>query len=98
MLFRSHVAGVTKGVRYEDFQAGNVMPTRNLALAAAEALPGLTRFVMVSSLAAYGPALAGEPLREEDPPRPVEFYGDRKSVVWGKSVDLGCRRIIKKKK
>src|SRR5256886_5299527 len=25
-------------------------------------------------------------------------YGDRKSVVWGKSVDLGGRRIIKKKK
>src|SRR5256885_15483156 len=24
--------------------------------------------------------------------------GDRKSVVWGKSVDLGGRRIIKKKK
>src|SRR5256885_15252386 len=25
-------------------------------------------------------------------------WGDRKSVVWGKSVDLGGRRIIKKKK
>src|SRR5215475_14818148 len=24
--------------------------------------------------------------------------GDRKSVVWGKSVDLGGRRILKKKK
>src|SRR5688572_33052791 len=26
------------------------------------------------------------------------FQEDRKSVVWGKSVDLGGRRIIKKKK
>src|SRR3712207_7311353 len=25
-------------------------------------------------------------------------FGDRKSVVWGKSVDLGGRRIIKKKR
>src|SRR5690349_5528058 len=29
---------------------------------------------------------------------PSGFIGDRKSVVWGKSVDLGGRRIIKKKK
>src|SRR2546426_7616804 len=31
--------------------------------------------------------------------QPVEHLArDRKSVVWGKSVDLGGRRIIKKKK
>src|SRR6266436_9571872 len=29
---------------------------------------------------------------------PVHLRGDRKSVVKGKSVDLGGRRIIKKKK
>src|SRR5215510_16411365 len=28
----------------------------------------------------------------------LELRRDRKSVVWGKSVDLGGRRIIKKKK
>src|SRR2546429_6648059 len=28
----------------------------------------------------------------------VVLEGDRKSVVWGKGVDLGGRRIIKKKK
>src|SRR2546430_7534023 len=28
----------------------------------------------------------------------TKHTGDRKSVVWGKSVDLGGRRIIKKKK
>src|SRR2546425_9763140 len=28
----------------------------------------------------------------------LTFDKDRKSVVWGKSVDLGGRRIIKKKK
>src|ERR1035438_1142958 len=30
--------------------------------------------------------------------RPRRSSPDRKSVVWGKSVDLGGRRIIKKKK
>ena len=29
--------------------------------------------------------------------RGVKMHGDRKSVVEGKSVDLGGRRIIKKK-
>src|SRR5216683_4185588 len=47
-----------------------------------------------------------EPMRRP-PPRPHRLirppsaarraHGDRKSVVWGKSVDLGGRRIIKKK-
>lgn len=72
-----HVAGVTKGVTYEDFRAGNALPTENLGRAAAEALPGLERFVLVSSLAAYGPA-SGEPVRETDPRRPVEHYGRSK--------------------
>jgi len=73
-----HVAGVTKGVSYADFQRGNVMPTQNLANAAAKVLPALERFVMVSSLAAYGPAAANAPVRESDPRRPVEHYGRSK--------------------
>src|SRR6185437_4034478 len=34
---------------------------------------------------------------DADPISPVSVGRDRKSVVWGKSVDLGGRRIIKKK-
>src|SRR5260370_41035999 len=34
----------------------------------------------------------------ETAPWIIGIVGDRKSVVWGKSVDLGGRRIIKKKK
>ncbi|MCA9529759.1 MAG: NAD(P)-dependent oxidoreductase [Myxococcales bacterium] len=73
-----HVAGVTKGVSYEDFQRGNVMPTANLIDAVRDVRPGLRRFVMASSLAAFGPAMNGCPVCEDDDPHPVEHYGQSK--------------------
>jgi nucleoside-diphosphate-sugar epimerase len=73
-----HVAGATKGRTYKDFELGNVMPTEHLLQAAAAEHPSLKRFVHVSSLAAYGPSRPGRPLRETDPRRPVEFYGESK--------------------
>ncbi len=76
-----HVAGVTKGRSYADFERGNVMPTANLLTAAKEEHPGLTRFVLVSSLAAYGPSSKDAPLHESAPRRPVEFYGQSKRAA-----------------
>ena len=73
-----HVAGVTKGVTYDDFRRGNVVPTENLLRAAKEGHPGLQRFVLMSSLAAYGPSSASRPHRETDNARPIEFYGQSK--------------------
>ena len=73
-----HVAGVTKGRTYDDFQRGNVMPTRNLLGAVRAARPELRRFVHVSSSTSYGPSMPDAPLRETDPPRPIEFYGRSK--------------------
>ncbi|MBW1762106.1 MAG: NAD(P)-dependent oxidoreductase [Deltaproteobacteria bacterium] len=73
-----HVAGVTKGRTYEDFQRGNVMPTRNLLKALQAGHPTIKRFVHVSSLTAYGPSAPGAPLRETDPAKPIEFYGRSK--------------------
>ncbi len=73
-----HVAGVTKGRSYEDFWRGNVMPTRNLLSALHRADPELKRFVLVSSLAAYGPSSPSQPLRESDPRNPIEHYGKSK--------------------
>lgn len=73
-----HVAGVTKGSSYADFQRGNVMPTRNLLEAARRAHPGIKRFVLVSSSAAYGPSAKSAPQREQNPPRPIEHYGRSK--------------------
>lgn len=73
-----HVAGATKGRVYEDFQRANVMPTRHLLAAAADAVPELSRFVLVSSLAAFGPSTPDRPLSESDPRKPIEFYGQSK--------------------
>jgi nucleoside-diphosphate-sugar epimerase len=73
-----HVAGATKGVTYDDFARANVMPTRNLLAAVRTAHPGLRRFVLVSSLAAYGPSRPDRPHVETDEPRPIEHYGKSK--------------------
>ncbi len=73
-----HVAGVTKGSSYDDFREGNVVPTRNLLTAVRTQHGSTKRFVLVSSLAAYGPSSASARQREGNPPRPVEHYGESK--------------------
>jgi nucleoside-diphosphate-sugar epimerase len=73
-----HVAGATKGNSYEDFRLGNVMPTRNLLTALHREHPDTKRFVLVSSLTSYGPSSTSAPHREENPPRPIEYYGQSK--------------------
>ena len=73
-----HVAGVTKGTSYEDFRSGNVMPTRNLLAAVRREHPDTERFVLVSSSTSYGPSATSAPQREENPPRPIEHYGESK--------------------
>jgi nucleoside-diphosphate-sugar epimerase len=73
-----HVAGVTKGVTYADFQRGNVMPTVNLLHALRDAYPEVRRFVHLSSLASYGPSRRDAPHREDSPRRPIEHYGRSK--------------------
>src|SRR5689334_10826683 len=75
-----HLAGVTKRRTLAQFREGNVVPTANV-LAAATARAGSTppRVVLVSSQAAAGPAPAEDrPVREDDPPRPIEGYGQSK--------------------
>lgn len=73
-----HVAGGTKGVSYDDFFRANVMPTQNLLAGLARAEHAPQRFVLVSSLAAYGPSAEDAPKRESDPPEPIEHYGKSK--------------------
>jgi nucleoside-diphosphate-sugar epimerase len=73
-----HVAGATKGVTYDDFRRANVMPTENLLRALEAAHPEVKRFVHLSSLTAYGPSSPSRPLVEDDPRRPIEFYGQSK--------------------
>lgn len=73
-----HVAGATKGVTYADFVRANVLPTDHLLKAVATARLELSRFVLVSSLASYGPSRPERPHREGDARQPVEHYGRSK--------------------
>jgi len=73
-----HVAGVTKGVTYDDFRNGNVMPTRNLLETVRDEHPAVQRFVHVSSLTSYGPSAPDQPHVESSPRRPIEYYGESK--------------------
>jgi nucleoside-diphosphate-sugar epimerase len=73
-----HLAGATRALDREQFDAANVVPSRNLlgAIVARHLYP---KFVYVSSQAAAGPALSlDRAVREEDDPRPVEPYGTSK--------------------
>jgi dihydroflavonol-4-reductase len=71
-----HVAGVVAARSEADFLASNRDGTANLLDAAARA--GQPRFVLVSSMAAAGPARQGHPLTGAEPPRPVTAYGRSK--------------------
>jgi nucleoside-diphosphate-sugar epimerase len=72
-----HVAGVTKAFRAAEFERANREAARNL-LAACVGLESPPVIVLVSSLAAAGPAPADRPRTEADSPAPVSNYGRSK--------------------
>jgi len=71
-----HVAGITQAKTKGAFTRVNAEGAGRMARAAA--LAGVPRFVLVSSLAAGGPARAGRPRTEGDPDTPVGAYGQSK--------------------
>ncbi|NTU67641.1 MAG: NAD-dependent epimerase/dehydratase family protein [Chlorobiaceae bacterium] len=82
-----HLAGVVRAIDEAGFMAGNVAPVENLLRAVRERNPGLERFLLVSSLAAMGPAPSPSPgVREGDRPGPVSAYG--RSKLLGEEVAM----------
>lgn len=71
-----HVAGLVAARDEAEFLRGNRDGTLNIVAAAERRKT--SRFVLVSSLAAAGPSLKGEPLTGREPPRPVTAYGRSK--------------------
>ena len=71
-----HVAGVVAARSETEFLASNREGTANLVAAASRA--GGPRLVLVSSMAAAGPAAKGAPLTGREPPHPVTAYGRSK--------------------
>ncbi|HEV7367402.1 MAG TPA: NAD(P)-dependent oxidoreductase [Gemmatimonadales bacterium] len=71
-----HVAGVVAARGEAEFLLANREGTQNVVAAAERS--GQPRFVLVSSLAAGGPAPRGSPLTGREPPKPVTAYGRSK--------------------
>lgn len=72
-----HVAGLVAARNEAEFFHGNRDGTVNL-VAAARRSGGNARLVLVSSMAAGGPAPKGMPLRGDEPAQPVTQYGRSK--------------------
>jgi nucleoside-diphosphate-sugar epimerase len=71
-----HVAGTVAARSEAEFLQANRDGTRNVVAAAESG--GCSRFVLVSSLAAGGPARRGAPLSGSEEPHPVTAYGRSK--------------------
>jgi nucleoside-diphosphate-sugar epimerase len=72
-----HLAGIRRASSREAFWKVNAEGTRHLCQALLDHPP--TRLVLCSSLAACGPSAADRPHTEEDPLRPLEWYGESKA-------------------
>lgn len=70
-----HVAGLVKAKTKEGFYRGNYEATKNLLEITHKVNPDIKKFVLVSSLAACGPARTEKPVDENTPPEPITTYG-----------------------
>jgi len=73
-----HCAGLTKAKTREDFFRGNVYSSELLYERCLEIGVNLKAIIHLSSLAAVGPSIQGEPVQEKTPCKPVTFYGESK--------------------
>ncbi len=69
-----HAAGKTAAKGLAEYRACNAAGTRHLLDATLSAAPG-AHFILISSQAAAGPSLDGDPVRPEGRGRPVSSYG-----------------------
>jgi nucleoside-diphosphate-sugar epimerase len=84
-----HSAGLTTARSREGFFAINADATQLFVEAAADAAPGLNRFVYISSQAAAGPSKKGRPKTENEPPTTVSNYGASKLAGEDRVRDSG---------
>ncbi|GAA4731046.1 NAD-dependent epimerase/dehydratase family protein [Flavisolibacter ginsenosidimutans] len=76
-----HNAGITQAKKLEDFYTVNYGFTKNLADAAIASAQPLEKFVLISSLASYGPGNAEHmrPIDVKDDFKPLSAYGKSKA-------------------
>lgn len=87
-----HVAGAVRALRYQDFLAANATAVERLLEACLRSSPRPERFVLVSSLAACGPAAALARVDERQTPAPVSDYG--RSKLEGERAALRFRERL----
>lgn len=73
-----HCAGVTRALSLSDYRRVNADGCSNLYHACLAKNPTVKRIVHISSLAAWGPSAAGQPVQEGHEQRPVSHYGSSK--------------------
>jgi len=73
-----HLAGTTRAVKPMRFYEVNCLGTEALLRACKEASPDITRFILMSSIAASGPSIGPLPQDESAAPAPVDAYGRSK--------------------
>ena len=76
-----HLAGVTRARVNRDYYEGNYLATKKFIEICARSSNKIKRFVHVSSQAAMGPAVNGDPVTEEDVYHPVSHYGKSKMLA-----------------
>jgi nucleoside-diphosphate-sugar epimerase len=84
-----HAAGLTKARRPREYYEVNHIGTRNMLEACSRYNPAIEKFILISSLAAAGPAREGKPVKDSDLARPISDYGRSKRLAELEVV--GCR-------
>ena len=72
-----HVAGLTKARTFDQYREVNARGTERLVAAGRRSAPD-AHFLLISSQAAAGPSREGRPVRDDDPARPISWYGRSK--------------------
>ncbi len=73
-----HIAGITKARNSADYYTVNQHGTASLFQAMKEQKISLKNVIYLSSMAASGPSLDGNPVKEDDQPHPFNPYGESK--------------------
>lgn len=86
-----HLAGLTRARNAREYYEGNFKMTERMIGLCNQYGPHIKRFIHVSSLAAAGPALNGNPVSEKDPCHPVSHYGRSKMQAEQAVLKADCR-------
>ena len=87
-----HCAGLTKAKTRDDYFSGNVHSCEILYERCVAIGANLKTIIHLSSLAAAGPSVQGEPSEEKDPSKPVTYYGESK--LAGEKIALKYSSLL----